>query len=151
MEITFQGLSEYKESLSGKNKHRAVVVEENQNLNIVVVERERGGGSLDLKFLYCGLTLWEPGCKEKGVIMGFIKSNGRADKEVVVIGRWLSHSSFPKLVKENWIFNGTLKETIDNFTNEAKKWNSNTFSNLSKRKKETIARIKGVQWSLEEK
>ncbi|KAH1064281.1 hypothetical protein J1N35_029268 [Gossypium stocksii] len=63
----------------------------------------------------------------------------------------LTHSSFPELVKENWIFNGTMKETIDNFTNEAKKWNSNTFSNLTRRKKETIARIKGVQWALERK
>nr|KJB60704.1 hypothetical protein B456_009G320800 [Gossypium raimondii] len=56
MGITFQGLSEYKESLSGKNKHKAAVVEENQNPNIVVVEGERGGGSLALKFLYCVLA-----------------------------------------------------------------------------------------------
>ncbi|KAG4148731.1 hypothetical protein ERO13_D05G302276v2 [Gossypium hirsutum] len=56
MGITFQGLTEYKESLSGKNKHKAAVVEENQNPNIVVVEGERGGGSLALEFLYCVLA-----------------------------------------------------------------------------------------------
>lgn len=54
MGITFQAMSENHESSSGKNKHKAMVVEENQNLNIMVVEGERGNNSLALKFLDCG-------------------------------------------------------------------------------------------------
>ncbi|MBA0808983.1 hypothetical protein Gohar_024676, partial [Gossypium harknessii] len=89
MGITSQGLSEYKESLSGKNKHKAAVVEENQNPNIVVVEGERGGGSLALKFLYCVLaSSVPPGSSSvkwgKSCDQNHITSRNKENEEVMV-------------------------------------------------------------------
>ena len=61
---------------------------------------------------------------------------------------WLSHSSFPALVRDAWMSPTVLSQAISNFETKAKEWNKNVFRNLFYRKKRVIARLKGVQLAL---
>ncbi|XP_075663243.1 uncharacterized protein LOC142632789 [Castanea sativa] len=61
---------------------------------------------------------------------------------------WLSHSSFPDLVREAWTGPSNLPSAITSFTTRAKSWNRETFGNIFHRKRRICARLKGVRSAL---
>lgn len=65
------------------------------------------------------------------------------------LSAWLMHKEFGKLVEDNWNAHGCLKETVQNFTAAAKRWSSEVFGNILKKKRILIARISGIQRCLE--
>ncbi|KAL4649917.1 hypothetical protein ACB092_01G049100 [Castanea dentata] len=58
---------------------------------------------------------------------------------------WLSHPSFPKVVREAWVRPNDLPVAINNFITKAKLWNKEHFGNIFHRKKRASARLQGVQ------
>ena len=61
---------------------------------------------------------------------------------------WLSHPSFPGLVKDAWSGTPNLPNAICSFTTKAKIWNKDHFGNIFYRKQRICARLKGVQTAL---
>ena len=61
---------------------------------------------------------------------------------------WLSHPSFPGLVKDAWSGTPNLPNAICSFTIKAKIWNKDHFGNIFHRKQRIHARLKGVQIAL---
>lgn len=61
---------------------------------------------------------------------------------------WLSHSSFPAVVRDARMSLTALSQAISNFETKVKEWNKNVFGNLFYQKKRVIARLKGVQLAL---
>ena len=61
---------------------------------------------------------------------------------------WLSHPSFPDIVRDAWANPSSLLHVVSKFTNKAKVWNKNVFGNLFHWKKCILARLRGVQISL---
>lgn len=61
---------------------------------------------------------------------------------------WLSHPSFPDVVREAWTRPINLPQAVSKFTVQAKIWNKNVFGNLFRRKKRVTARLKGIQVAL---
>lgn len=57
---------------------------------------------------------------------------------------WIMDATFGDVVLSGW--NGSnLREKIDNFSKAAISWNKNVFGNIFRKKRWTLARIKGVQ------
>lgn len=57
---------------------------------------------------------------------------------------WIMDATFGDVVLSSW--NGSnLREKIDNFSKAAISWNKNVFGNIFRKKRWTLARIKGVQ------
>ena len=61
---------------------------------------------------------------------------------------WLSHPSFPDIVRDAWANPSSLLHAVSKFTNKAKVRNRNVFGNLFHWKKCILARLRGVQISL---
>ena len=61
---------------------------------------------------------------------------------------WLSHPTFPSVVREAWNTPPSLQQALSSFTIKANSWNKNQFDNLFHRKKRILARLKGIQESL---
>ncbi|XP_065631297.1 uncharacterized protein LOC136068288 [Quercus suber] len=61
---------------------------------------------------------------------------------------WLSHPTFPKVVRDAWSSTSTLSNAISSFTNKARIWNRDHFGNIFHRKKRICARLKGTQNAL---
>nr|XP_023880427.1 uncharacterized protein LOC111992798 [Quercus suber] len=61
---------------------------------------------------------------------------------------WLSHPSFPGVVREAWTNPPSIQFAISSFTEKATSWNRSHFGNLFQRKRRVIARLKGIQMSL---
>ena len=61
---------------------------------------------------------------------------------------WVSHLSFPNIVRDAWANPSSLLHAVSKFTNKAKVWNRNVFGNLFHRKKCILARLRGVQIAL---
>ena len=61
---------------------------------------------------------------------------------------WLSHPSFPEIVREAWVRPNDLSIAINNFTTKAKLWNKEHFGNIYHRKKRASARLHEVQVAL---
>lgn len=61
---------------------------------------------------------------------------------------WLSHPTFPGVVREAWNNPPSLQQALSDFTIKANSWNQNQFGNLFHRKKRILARLKGIQESL---
>ena len=64
---------------------------------------------------------------------------------------WLSHPSFPDIVRDAWANPSSLLHAVSKFTDKAKVWNRNVFGNLFHRKKRILARLRGVQIALSNK
>ena len=58
---------------------------------------------------------------------------------------WLSHPTFPSIVREAWSGPIGLSSAIANFADKAKIWNKNIFGNLFQWKKRLLARLLGIQ------
>ncbi|XP_075508178.1 uncharacterized protein LOC142545090 [Primulina tabacum] len=58
---------------------------------------------------------------------------------------WLTHSDFQNVIQHEWQDQRMLKDNVISLTNVLTEWNSATFGNIHKRKRELIARIDGVQ------
>lgn len=65
------------------------------------------------------------------------------------LAAWLTHPSFPDLVRRGWRVGDTVLNNINRFTLAAKTWNFEVFGGIGKRKRRTLARLQGVQRSLE--
>ena len=61
---------------------------------------------------------------------------------------WLSHPSFPGVVRDAWSNPPTLQQAVMSFSEKAKVWNKDHFGNLFQRTKRVLARLKGIQESL---
>ena len=61
---------------------------------------------------------------------------------------WLSHPSFPDIVRDAWANPSSLLHIVSKFTNKAKVWNRNVFGNLFHRKKCILAKLRDVQIAL---
>ncbi|KAK8632534.1 hypothetical protein V6N13_072925 [Hibiscus sabdariffa] len=64
---------------------------------------------------------------------------------------WRSHPDFQWMVLDNWTTSHSLSETITNFTMAADVWNKTVYGYIGARKMTIMARIRGVQKSLEYK
>ena len=51
---------------------------------------------------------------------------------------WLSHPSFPGVVKDAWIAHPGLPTAVTTFTNKAKEWNNNILEMFSNKRKEFV-------------
>ncbi|KAK8694009.1 hypothetical protein V6N13_071573 [Hibiscus sabdariffa] len=65
--------------------------------------------------------------------------------------RWLQHENFKELVCSNWDTSLPFSATIENFYSAADTWNHTIFGSLSHRKQHIMARLQGVQRSLDQK
>ena len=61
---------------------------------------------------------------------------------------WLSHPTFPSIVREAWSGPIVLSSVVANFADKAKIWNKNIFGNLFQWKKRLLARLLGIQVAL---
>ncbi|XP_075665606.1 uncharacterized protein LOC142635308 [Castanea sativa] len=61
---------------------------------------------------------------------------------------WLSHSTFPVVVRDAWMSPTVLAQVVSNFETKVTEWNKNVFANLFYHRKRIIARLKGVQAAL---
>jgi hypothetical protein len=61
---------------------------------------------------------------------------------------WLSHPSFPELISHSWDLVLSLDMNIANFISAVAKWNREVFGNILWKKKNLIARLRGIQISL---
>jgi hypothetical protein len=61
---------------------------------------------------------------------------------------WLSHPSFPEVVKNSWDVVLPLESNIIEFTEAVMKWNKDVFGNIFWKKKNLTARLRGIQSSL---
>lgn len=61
---------------------------------------------------------------------------------------WLSHPSFPDLVREAWTGPSNLPNVVTSFTARAKLWNKDHFGNIFHRKRRICVRLKGMQSAL---
>lgn len=62
--------------------------------------------------------------------------------------KWLSHPTFPRIVKEAWVRPITLPNAISFFTSKAKAWNKDQFGNIFHHKRRICARLQGIQTAL---
>ncbi|XP_075674809.1 uncharacterized protein LOC142644001 [Castanea sativa] len=62
--------------------------------------------------------------------------------------KWLSHSTFPRIVREAWVRPVTLPNTISSFISKAKAWNRDQFGNIFHCKRRICARLQGIQIAL---
>ncbi|XP_073304620.1 uncharacterized protein [Primulina huaijiensis] len=58
---------------------------------------------------------------------------------------WLTHSDFQNVIQHEWQDQRMLKDNVISLANVLTEWNSATFGNIHKRKRELISRIYGVQ------
>nr|XP_023927086.1 uncharacterized protein LOC112038505 [Quercus suber] len=58
---------------------------------------------------------------------------------------WLSHPSFPGVVRDAWSSQASLMQAQSFFTVKANAWNKAEFGNLFHRKRRLMARLKGIQ------
>ena len=61
---------------------------------------------------------------------------------------WLSHPSFPGVVRDAWSSQPTLMQAQSSFTAKANAWNKIEFGNLFHRKRRILARLRGIQENL---
>ena len=61
---------------------------------------------------------------------------------------WLSHPSFPYIVRDAWTNPSSSLHTVSKFIDKDKVWNRNVFGNLFHWKKRILARFRGVQIAL---
>lgn len=57
---------------------------------------------------------------------------------------WLSHPSFPGVVKEAWTAQSGLPTAVTTFTSKAKEWNKNIFGNVFHWKRRICAKLGGI-------
>lgn len=62
---------------------------------------------------------------------------------------WLSHPSFPEVVRDLWGEVTSLSFAISSFTLQAREWHRNIFGNLFQMKNRIRARLRGIQENLE--
>ena len=62
---------------------------------------------------------------------------------------WLTHTTFPEFMENNWKQDAELSHNLKVFTVEVKKWNQNYFGNIFKSKRCLVSRINGVHRALE--
>lgn len=60
----------------------------------------------------------------------------------------MTHSEFQKVIQHEWRDRETLNGNVPKLAKALFEWNSSTFENIHKRKRELISRIKGLQRSL---
>ncbi|KAG8472183.1 hypothetical protein CXB51_036508 [Gossypium anomalum] len=116
-----------------------------------LLEAKNDEGNFQAKFILLETRI--SGVRADSIILnsGF-KFSHRVEVRGFAGGIWvLWNESVSIDIKGNWIFNGDIMETVNNFVGVAKEWNLNTFGSLFKRKKEVMARIKRVQRILEDK
>ena len=58
---------------------------------------------------------------------------------------WLSHLTFPEVVRDAWTNSASLHLVVSNFSSKAISWNKSQFGNLFQRKNKILARLKGIQ------
>lgn len=61
---------------------------------------------------------------------------------------WLTHEEFPNVIREEWDTKEPLEDNIVKMANVLPKWNRTTFGDIHRNKKRLIARIEGIQRSL---
>ena len=64
---------------------------------------------------------------------------------------WLTHEKFSEFMKAAWREDLNAVAALSGLTPLLVEWNKEVFGNLKRRKKELLARINGIQKSLEEK
>lgn len=62
---------------------------------------------------------------------------------------WLTHESFKQFVKDNWRQRECFMRTVASITEDLQIWNKEIFGHILKQNKVMLARIKGIQRSLE--
>lgn len=62
---------------------------------------------------------------------------------------WLSHGDFGRLVAEKWCGGENLESSVSSFLKDVQLWNKEVFGNVQRKKRSLIARIGGIQRSLE--
>ena len=62
---------------------------------------------------------------------------------------WISHTDWDSFVQNNWDYNLPLGEAIAKFTERVMVWNKEVFGNIFQRKKQVLARLRGIQKALE--
>ncbi|XP_050259946.1 uncharacterized protein LOC126705028 [Quercus robur] len=58
---------------------------------------------------------------------------------------WLSHLTFPEVVRDAWTNSASLHQAVSNFSSKEISWNKSQFGNLFQRKNRILARLKGIQ------
>ena len=58
---------------------------------------------------------------------------------------WLTDPTFPSIVTQSWRQPRNLREATELFTKEAIIWNMRHFGNIFVKKKNILARLKGIQ------
>lgn len=85
-------------------------------------------------------------------VMVHCKKNNLALKGVkpfCFLASWLTDERFNPFVENKWKCNLNYTNVAADFINKVGNWNKDIFGNISKRKKELLARIGGIQQFLE--
>ncbi|XP_073273366.1 uncharacterized protein [Primulina huaijiensis] len=61
---------------------------------------------------------------------------------------WLTHENFPDVITEEWDIKEPLEDNIVKMANVLPIWNKTTFGDIHRNKRRLIARIEGIQRSL---
>ncbi|XP_054782099.1 uncharacterized protein LOC129289366 [Prosopis cineraria] len=72
---------------------------------------------------------------------------GRGLKPFRFEATWLTHENFNNFLKESWNLDYDLNLNLDEFKKSVLVWNKEVFGYVEKKKKELLARLKGIQKS----
>ena len=61
---------------------------------------------------------------------------------------WLSHPTFPEVVRDAWSSTTYLSNAISSFTNKTRIWNMDRFGNIFHKKKRICTRLNEIQTAL---
>ncbi|KAK5770539.1 hypothetical protein PVK06_046690 [Gossypium arboreum] len=65
------------------------------------------------------------------------------------LSSWLSHYGFGQFVNDNWRNYAMVEESVKKFIETSNKWNREVFGNILKKKRTILARLSGIQKSME--
>ncbi|KAL4384625.1 hypothetical protein GQ457_15G012350 [Hibiscus cannabinus] len=78
-----------------------------------------------------------------------VQSGSRGERPFRYVVAWNDHEDFSEMLTKEWDVNKPFYDNVINFQNESRKWNTNVFGHIEKRKRCLLARIKGVERELE--
>ncbi|KAI9076598.1 hypothetical protein K1719_041363 [Acacia pycnantha] len=68
-----------------------------------------------------------------------------AHKPFKFLASWLTHPDFSSLVQQSWSQEDCIMNSIKSFSDEALRWNTETFGVIGKCKRRLLSRIRGIQ------
>ncbi|KAL4285489.1 hypothetical protein GQ457_16G010300 [Hibiscus cannabinus] len=78
-----------------------------------------------------------------------VQAGSRGERPFPYVVAWNDHEDFSEMLTKAWDVNKPFYDNVINFQNESRKWNTNVFGHIEKRKRCLLARIKGVERELE--